>query len=433
MRIGFEGGSCSARFRMTGTRTKARPSLRRPTRPGKARRRSAPLAGAESSGWFSGWRARRSPSATSAPTEDTRADAFSDDEAAPETARNRLQTTPETAPETAPPRRILVSVQMSVDPKIDFVPAALANFVTRTVIYTMWCMLLRVAEGVRDGARPAHAEAIAAKKRRFTTGREPGRGTWCGESSPSDERDEARRTRKRRLTSLTTVRERSERRATGGVRVVIRESSCHHPRTLSPRAARTRGESASVPAVPPFRSTAARFRVGATAGARNAKRTKSETTSAIPVQMWRNAKAYSGRNKWPRWPEPRVRAAGETRPRAVRLEAPRAAIEKAHCGACVRIRGRARTWNTSVYREPCADSSVDARCGNLDTPRIMGGDAKRRKTAPPRGRRDGRDGEGDGRQPRFRRRRRVHVERGAGGTGRSVSRRRAGRRRRRTP
>ena len=62
------------------------------------------------------------------------------------------------------PRRILVSVQMSVDPKIDFVPAALMNFVTRTVIYTMWCMLLRVAEGVRDGARPAHAEAIAAKK-----------------------------------------------------------------------------------------------------------------------------------------------------------------------------------------------------------------------------------------------------------------------------
>ena len=53
---------------------------------------------------------------------------------------------------------------MSVDPKIDFVPAALMNFVTRTVIYTMWCMLLRVAEGVRDGARPAHAEAIAAKK-----------------------------------------------------------------------------------------------------------------------------------------------------------------------------------------------------------------------------------------------------------------------------
>ena len=46
----------------------------------------------------------------------------------------------------------------------DFVPAALMNFVTRTVIYTMWCMLLRVAEGVRDGARPAHAEAIAAKK-----------------------------------------------------------------------------------------------------------------------------------------------------------------------------------------------------------------------------------------------------------------------------
>ncbi len=61
-------------------------------------------------------------------------------------------------------RQILVSVQMHIDPKIDFVPVALMNFVTRTVLYTMWCMRLRVAEGVRDGKRPEHAAAIETKK-----------------------------------------------------------------------------------------------------------------------------------------------------------------------------------------------------------------------------------------------------------------------------
>jgi hypothetical protein len=155
VRIGFEGGFL---FRALpndwDAHKSASQSAQTETTRGGAEAERAARGGAESSGWFSGWGALGgSPSATSAPTEDTRADAFSDDEAAPETA-----------PETASPRRILVSVQMSVDPKIDFVPAALMNFVTRTVIYTMWCMLLRVAEGVRDGARPAHAEAIAAKK-----------------------------------------------------------------------------------------------------------------------------------------------------------------------------------------------------------------------------------------------------------------------------
>ena len=150
VRIGFEGGFL---FRALPNdwdahKKKSAKAQTDATRGGAEAERAA--AGAESS-WFAGWGG--GPSATSAPTEHTRADALSDDEAAPETA-----------PETAPPRRILVSVQMSVDPKIDFVPAALMNFVTRTVIYAMWCMLLRVAEGVRDGARPAHAEAIAAKK-----------------------------------------------------------------------------------------------------------------------------------------------------------------------------------------------------------------------------------------------------------------------------
>ena len=153
VRIGFEGGFLFRALPNDWDAHKSAKAQTDATRGGAEAERAA-RGGAESSGWFSGWGALGgSPSATSAPTEDTRADAFSDDEAAPEPA-----------PETAPPRRILVSVQMSVDPKIDFVPAALMNFVTHTVIYTMWCMLLRVAEGVRDGARPAHAEAIATKK-----------------------------------------------------------------------------------------------------------------------------------------------------------------------------------------------------------------------------------------------------------------------------
>ena len=152
VRIGFEGGFLFRALPNDWDAHKSAKAQTDATRGGAEAERAA-RGGAESS-WFAGWGALGGrPSAESATTEDTRADAFSDDEAAPETA-----------PETASPRRILVSVQMSVDPKIDFVPAALMNFVTRTVIYTMWCMLLRVAEGVRDGARPAHAEAIAAKK-----------------------------------------------------------------------------------------------------------------------------------------------------------------------------------------------------------------------------------------------------------------------------
>ena len=42
-------------------------------------------------------------------------------------------------------------------------PSSLLNFVTRTVLYMMWCMLLRVAEGIRDDKMPEHKKAIAEK------------------------------------------------------------------------------------------------------------------------------------------------------------------------------------------------------------------------------------------------------------------------------
>lgn len=55
---------------------------------------------------------------------------------------------------------VLVSFKMFVDPKLSVLPISLINFVTKTVIGTMWNQLLRVAEGVRDGSRPLHKEAI---------------------------------------------------------------------------------------------------------------------------------------------------------------------------------------------------------------------------------------------------------------------------------
>lgn len=58
---------------------------------------------------------------------------------------------------------ILVSVQMYMDPKLSYVPTSLLNFVIRTVLYMMWCVLLRVAEGIRDDKMPDHQKAIAAK------------------------------------------------------------------------------------------------------------------------------------------------------------------------------------------------------------------------------------------------------------------------------
>jgi hypothetical protein len=60
--------------------------------------------------------------------------------------------------------KVLVSFTMMVDPKVSFVPLSIINFVTRTVLGTMWKSLLKVAEQVRDGDRPEHAKAILQKR-----------------------------------------------------------------------------------------------------------------------------------------------------------------------------------------------------------------------------------------------------------------------------
>lgn len=49
---------------------------------------------------------------------------------------------------------ILVCLSMHTDPHIAFVPPALINFVTRSVLGKMWEQLLKVAEEVLDGSRP---------------------------------------------------------------------------------------------------------------------------------------------------------------------------------------------------------------------------------------------------------------------------------------
>ena len=59
---------------------------------------------------------------------------------------------------------LLVSFLMYVDSKINFLPQSLINFLVRTVIGRMWEKFLTVAEDVKAGKRPRHAEAIAAKR-----------------------------------------------------------------------------------------------------------------------------------------------------------------------------------------------------------------------------------------------------------------------------
>lgn len=59
---------------------------------------------------------------------------------------------------------VLISFKMFVDPHMTGIPMSLINFVTRTVIGTIWGMFLSVAEDVLSGKRPLHKQAIAEKK-----------------------------------------------------------------------------------------------------------------------------------------------------------------------------------------------------------------------------------------------------------------------------
>jgi hypothetical protein len=59
---------------------------------------------------------------------------------------------------------ILLTTVMYCDPKIAFVPHSFMNFCTRTAIGTVWSMILKVSEEVREGKRPVHADLIASKR-----------------------------------------------------------------------------------------------------------------------------------------------------------------------------------------------------------------------------------------------------------------------------
>jgi len=55
---------------------------------------------------------------------------------------------------------ILISMKTWVDPHITGIPVSIINFVSRTVFGRMWSSTLDVAEGIRDGKRAQHKEAI---------------------------------------------------------------------------------------------------------------------------------------------------------------------------------------------------------------------------------------------------------------------------------
>jgi hypothetical protein len=58
---------------------------------------------------------------------------------------------------------ILLTFKICVRTSLHIFPTAFINFVTRTVIGTIWAMFLTVAEEVRDGKRPVHQAAIDEK------------------------------------------------------------------------------------------------------------------------------------------------------------------------------------------------------------------------------------------------------------------------------
>jgi hypothetical protein len=59
---------------------------------------------------------------------------------------------------------ILLTFKICVKAPLHIFPTAFVNFVTRTVIGTIWAMFLTVAEEVRDGKRPVHQAAIEEKQ-----------------------------------------------------------------------------------------------------------------------------------------------------------------------------------------------------------------------------------------------------------------------------
>lgn len=59
---------------------------------------------------------------------------------------------------------LLLSLTQFADAHVDYVPAPILNFTTRTALGGQWGALLQVAEDVRDGKRPTHTQCIQEKE-----------------------------------------------------------------------------------------------------------------------------------------------------------------------------------------------------------------------------------------------------------------------------
>merc|ERR1719221_842869 len=66
--------------------------------------------------------------------------------------------------EEGEPPLVLMSMRLEVDPHFRVVPQSFQNFITRTVLGTLFLSLLHVAEDVRDGKRPMHKAVIDEKR-----------------------------------------------------------------------------------------------------------------------------------------------------------------------------------------------------------------------------------------------------------------------------
>jgi len=60
--------------------------------------------------------------------------------------------------------KILVSFTMTLVPRLKYLPQFVINFIVKVVLGVMWNMLLQVTQDVKNGDRPAHAEAIKEKR-----------------------------------------------------------------------------------------------------------------------------------------------------------------------------------------------------------------------------------------------------------------------------
>ena len=59
---------------------------------------------------------------------------------------------------------MIVSFIFNIDPKISYVPVSIIQFVTRTVIGTLWAMFMKIANKVKNGEMKEHTKAIESKR-----------------------------------------------------------------------------------------------------------------------------------------------------------------------------------------------------------------------------------------------------------------------------